>query len=73
MIDRYFSYSGILTYATCPMKYFWNYRRKITPVEKAQALSFGYCMSEGLKGYRTEGTLEAAKRDLKARNIFKSG
>ncbi len=61
MEERFFSYSRILSYATCPMKYYWEYVYNIVPIEKPKALSFGHCMSRGLEAYRRTGTLKDAK------------
>ena len=65
MPTREFSYSKILSYATCPSKYKKRYVEGIYPVAKAKPLSFGYCTSKGFEGYRTEGTFEAAKNGFK--------
>lgn len=58
---RQFSYSRILDYATCPRKYYWRNVRRIVPVEKHKALSFGYCMSEALRAWRRSSSVEDAK------------
>ena len=74
MREREFSFSKILTYATCPEKYRLSYGdsgisspegTRILPIKKAKPLVLGSCLAKGLEGYRTEGTLKAASDAFK--------
>lgn len=58
---RYFSYSSVLDYATCPHKYYLRRELGIQPKEKAKPLSYGYCMSMGLSTYRSGESEHAAR------------
>ena len=60
MKKRFFSYSRILDYATCPQKYYFRNVLRIDPKEKSKALAMGSCVSRALQAYRKEGSLNKA-------------
>ena len=60
MPNRTFSFSRVQDYINCPQKYRWKNVVRITSKIKPKGLSMGLCMSRGLEGYRSGGTLDAA-------------
>jgi hypothetical protein len=75
MKTRTFSYSRILDYATCPHKHYLRNVCGIVSKNKHKALSFGHCMSEGMREWRKAGDLNSAKEafvkawDLDGKNL----
>jgi len=65
-MERKFSFSKILNYATCPMLHYYRDVVHVFPGRKAKALSLGNCMSEALRKYRSTGSLEEASDGFKA-------
>lgn len=59
MITRYFSWSKILDYATCPQKYYLRQVLGIQPKAKAKPLVMGSCVSMAIRSFR-KGEGEAA-------------
>jgi hypothetical protein len=61
MKEREFSFSKILSYATCPEKYRLCYGNpRILPIQKPKPLALGSCLAKGFEGYRIIGTLKGA-------------
>ena len=61
MKEREFSFSKILSYATCPEKYHLCYGNpRVLPAKKPKPLALGSCLAKGLEGYRITGTLKGA-------------
>ncbi len=53
MEKRFFSYSKILDFATCPQKYHLRQVLGIQPAQKSKALAMGSCVSMALRAFRS--------------------
>jgi len=64
-----FSYSKIISYITCPKKFYWQYIKGIRSQQKSKALAAGYAVHLALQKFREknaslEENLKAAKQGL---------